>query len=161
MNFRTNPDVRTLTDILLACSVGEIVQYPTLSKAIGADIKSRFWLVRAAIKSANKEAGAVFTTVRQVGFMRMAASQAGSVGSTARGQIRRIAARSSTTMANAMQFANDLSEQNRVKIVAELSSMALLSHITKDAQHKAIPPSQAPQPVALTLSALMNHIKAG
>ena len=161
MNFLTSPDTRAVADALLAVPVGETITYAAMSKALGANIKARWWICPAAIKLANREAGAIFTNIRRVGYQRMAAENAAAVGATARSHIRRIASRSATTMGNAIQFANDLPEKARVHIAAEMSSMALLSHITKEAQVKTIPPSQTPQPVAFTLSALVQNIRAG
>lgn len=161
MNLQTNPDTTTLAAMFTAASIGETVTYARMSEAVGADIRSRFWLAQAALKIANAEAGALFTTVRSVGYLRIPAQDAAKVGITARGRVRRIARRASVSMTNAVQHANDMPPENRARVMAEVGALSLLAHVSKDRAVKAAATDDAaPQPVAKTLAALMKDIGA-
>ena len=64
-------------------------------------------------------------------------------------------------MTNAVQHANDMPPENRARVMAEVSALSLLAHVSKDRAVKAAATDDAaPQPVAKTLAALMKDIGA-
>lgn len=163
MSFSTltlSADTRTLTDRFLATPVGATIRYSDMSAAIGADIQARRHLILRAIAIASREAGAIFGSVRGVGYKRLASEDASVVGAHARHRIRSTARRSSRVIQRAVEVANDMSEPARVKAYAEISALSLIQHVATDKARSAVSISDKPQPVAITLRAMMDQIKA-
>ncbi len=157
-----SPEVRLIADMLIACPVGEVVTYTSMSVAIGRSILSRRHIVYAALKKAEKEVGAVFASIRGQGYKRLAASEVIEVvGSSARAHIRRTARRSARTLNEGTRRHNNLKPEEQRKVAAEMSVLGLIEHISRD---KVVAPKEdaptKPQPVAVTAREFLKALGA-
>jgi hypothetical protein len=139
---------------MLSTPVGEVITFFELSKALGANVKARQYLIHGAIKLASKEAGAIFTSVRSVGYKRLPAEAAAAVGSHARNRVRSTARKASGIITRAVERANDMSDEARRKAMTEVSALQLLNTLAADRTVKAVQPTDKPQPVAMTLRSM-------
>lgn len=128
----TSPDTRALVDLLTATTVGGTVTYADMTAAIGRDIHARRHLIPRAITLAAKEAGAIFGSVRRVGYQRLAPTDAHILGAHARGRIRRSAKRASDAIHSAVTVANDMPDAERRRAFAEINSLSLIRHLARD-----------------------------
>lgn len=156
-----SPDARVIADILIACPVGEIVTHNALSNAIARDITRYRYILYTAMRVAQREAGAVFVTMRGQGYRRLEAVKiADTVGQSARKHIRRTAGRARRTMMAGTARMNDMKPEDQRKLAAEISAMALIEHVSRDVQVK---PAQdaptAPTPVAITAQRLLASLQ--
>lgn len=151
-------DVRALADYLLAAPVGSTVSLNALSKAIGSDVRLRRYLISKAIAVASREGGALFSTIRGVGYQRVPAEDAYLVGAGARKRVRGISRRAAGTITRAVSAANDLTDEARKKAFTEISSLQLLQHLSTDRSAKSVPPTDKPLPVAATMRAMASRI---
>ena len=87
-SIQISTETRALADRLMQAAVGDVVTYSDLSAALGADVHRRRYLLMQAIKAANAETGALFASVRRIGYQRLAANEAHIVGAAARRRIR-------------------------------------------------------------------------
>ncbi|MCX7619204.1 hypothetical protein, partial [Tepidiforma sp.] len=71
MMFHRSADVAALLDRLLAVPVGARVTWGDLSDTLGRDASARRHLVYAAMRIALREHGAVFASIRDVGYQRL------------------------------------------------------------------------------------------
>ena len=152
---RTSPDVEALTAALAACPIGGTVTLAALSAAIGRDIQPVRYLIYTAMKVTQGDTGAVFETVRKVGYRRLPIEEIPKVGQTARSRIRRVARRSVAAMSDALTHANDVPPATRQRIYQEQSQIGLLQHI---AGRKIREPLDAPLPIARAAEVLMRHL---
>lgn len=153
-------DTRAVADVLVACSVGGVTTFATMSAAIGRDITLRRYILTAARRVAQREAGAVFVSERAIGLRRISAERATeTVGSTARRHIRRTARRAKSALLAATNGVNDLPPVAQRRLAAEVSALGLIEHLSRDAASK--PSDDAPtkpQPVAVTARDMLARI---
>lgn len=150
-------DTRAIADLLAATPIGQTVTFAALSQAIGRDIAARRHILAAARKVAQREVGAVFVATPRIGYRRLAAEEAARViGSAARQHIRRTAGRARKAIAAGTAGANDLAPDVQRRIAAEVSALALIEHISRDA---AVKPADSaptkPTPLAVTARAML------
>jgi predicted nucleic acid-binding protein len=155
-------DTRAIADLLAAAPVGATVSHAAMSAAIGRDVTTCRHIVTAARRAAQREAGAVFVTERGTGYRRLPAEEvARVVGSNARQHIRRTAGRAKRALTAGTARANDLPPAVQRQVAAEVSALALIEHISRDA---AVKPSDdaptKPTPVAVTARNLLTAIGA-
>lgn len=157
-----SPDARAVADLLAACPVGETITHAAVSSVIGRNITSCRHIVYTAMRVAQREAGAVFVTLRGEGYRRIEPAQiAATVGQAARQHIRRTAGRARRTMVAGTARMNDLQPDAQRRLAAEVSAMSLIEHVTQDARVK--PGSDAPTaptPVAITAQRLLASLAA-
>ena len=153
-------EVRAIADRLAAVPVGETVSYGDLSEALGADVRVRRYLVLAAIRATNVEAGAIFGSVRGVGYKRLPAEDAHMVGALTRRRIRRAARRAEKTIVRAVAVANTMPEEAKLRAYREISVLGMIGHLTADRTAATAPLESRPQPVAHTMRALLAAIGA-
>ncbi len=155
-------DTRAVADVLAACSVGGVTTFATMSAAIGRDITLRRYILTAARRVAQREAGAVFVSERAVGLRRISAERATeTVGSTARKHIRGTARRAKSALLAATNGVNDLPAAAQRRLAAEVSTLGLMEHLARDVM--TAPKEDAPmkpQPVALTARDMLARIGA-
>lgn len=151
-------DVRALTDRFLGTPIGEMITFSDMSKALEADILARRYLIQKAITVASREAGAIFSSIRGIGYKRLSAEDAPLLGSHARGRIRSTSRRTAGAIIRAISSANDVSEKARIDAFREVSALQLVQHVATERAAKAIPATDKPQPVAATLRAMMMNI---
>ncbi len=156
-------DARALADLLIAEPVGSIVTLERLSKTIGFPIAARRHALYAAIRVAEREAGAVFTCERGIGYRRLSVQEiADQVGSTARHRIRGTARRARRTLLAGTAKQNDMAPALARRIAAEANTLALINHIAQDKQVRADETAPAkPEPVAITARRMMAAITGG
>ena len=81
--------VRALVDLLKSTSVGQRITYHQLKQAVGFDIRTNRFLLFRAMRIAADESGAIFSNVRQVGYERLPAKKAATLGQQRRRRVRR------------------------------------------------------------------------
>lgn len=151
-------DIVALVAALAETAIGSTIEYHALSKTIGADVRLRRHLLRSAIRRLNDDQGAIFANVKNVGYKRLAAAETGLIGSNARRKMRHTARNASKTMANSLNRANDLPADVQRKVVAEIATMSMIAHLTKEAVVKAQTNHDKPPPLAESLRGVMAHI---
>lgn len=149
-------DVQAIADLLAATPVGDVCAYARLSAAIGRDVTRCRYLALSAIRRLNKDTGALFASVRGVGYQRLPADDAHKVGSTARARIRRAARHASVAIGRAMDCANDMTPEARRRAVVEVGTLNLMAHLsTERSVANADTGADKPQPVAVTMAAAL------
>ena len=151
-------ECRVLADLFGATPVGETVTYAAMSAAIGRSIAERRYLAIRAMHVATRETGAIFGSVRGVGYQRLAPQNAHMLGSHTRGRIRRSAKRTADAIVAALQSTNDMPDDARRRGYAEVNSMRLVQHITADKQVSAISADAKAEPVAITMRRFAEQI---
>jgi hypothetical protein len=125
-------DTRILADVLLACPFGETIKFDELSKAIGRDIQVCRHLLYRAIYIVERDNGAVFASIRRVGYKRVVPDDLHKIGQTARARIRSQARRGFRTISNGIAKANDISPPALREALREQSILGLVEHTAKD-----------------------------
>jgi len=151
-------DIAALAAVLAKTAIGSVIGYDTLSAAIGSDVRRRRYLLFAAMRQLNTDSGAIFGNVVRVGYKRLAATETGLIGSNARRKMRHTARNASKTMANSLNRANDLPADVQRKVVAEIATMSMIAHLTKETVVKAQSNHDKPPPLAESLRGVMAHI---
>lgn len=157
LTTEASPDTRAVAELLATVPVGEIVSFAALSAAIGRDITRCRHVLYAGKRAAERDAGAVFATVRGQGMRRLSAERAAeTVGTAARSHIRKTARKATRTLIAATSRANDLPPAVQRSVSAEVSAFALIEHLSRDAAVKAADDAPLkPTPVAITARAMM------
>ena len=130
--------VRIMADRLLATQVEGICSHAELQRISGLSKAEYGYLVQTAIKLANDEAGAVYGTVRNVGYQRLPIERAATVGKVTRAKIKRASRRATTRMVNAMSRANNLPSDVKRGIDREINALQLIQHLTTEAAVTAV-----------------------
>ena len=143
------PETAALVELLAATPVGEVASYTAMSSAIGRDIAARRYLIPSAIRHAAIQHGAIFGTVRGVGYKRLASTEAYILGAHARRRIRRSAKRASDAIVEAMSKANDMPDAEKRRAYAEVNALALVRHIASDKEVTATVAEPKAEPVAI------------
>ena len=145
-------DTLALISVLQSAPHGEVIPLARFSTAIGRDIRQCRHLLYSAIRVMERDHCAVFASVRGEGYRRMASDEIVKIGQTARSRIRRTARRGSKSIAAGMAGANDLSNEARIKLLAEQSALGVLEHLARD---KSLPtmPQDATRPLPVAVSA--------
>lgn len=136
--------VRRLADTLSACSIGKLVTFSQLTKAIKVEILAHRYLLPQAFRLINEETGAVFRSVRGVGYERLPQNEAHGRGRAARTKARRLFKREVKTINNAVRYANDLSQDDMKRAYTELTHLGLLQHLTYDRAAPKVPEGALP-----------------
>ena len=155
-------DTTAIADKLLSVPVGECISLAILSDALGRDITKARHLLYSAFRVVRRDNGFIFTTVRGIGYRRLSAKGVTDfVGTSARAHIRRTARKAKATIEDGIRHANDLPPDIQRKAMSEISSLALLEHIAKDAMVKPQNDSpMKPEPVAITARRFLARIGA-
>jgi prophage DNA circulation protein len=144
-------DARAVADLLLACPIGETVSLASMSDAIGRDIRKHRHIIVTARRVAEREAGAVFASVRGVGYQRLDAERTVAVvAPAARKHIARSAKRAARSLNASMSKANDLPMDVRRRAVHELGVLGIIEHAARE-RVKTLPDEAPtrPEPVAV------------
>ena len=156
-----SPETRALADLLSAASVGDTVTFDAMSAAINRPIASRRYLIFRALACVSEESGAVFGSVRGVGYQRIAANDAHMIGAHARRKIRRTAKRTADTITSAVHHANNLSDDDLRKAYSEVNALGLIRHLAADRVVRATPSETKPEPVGITMGRFARALGAG
>lgn len=153
-------ECRTLADLFSAAPVGGTISYADMSRAIGRNIADRRYLALRAMQVATRETGAIFGSVRGVGYQRLQPQDAHMLGAHTRGRIRRSAKRTADAIVAALQSTNNMPDDARRRAYAEVNAMHLVRHITTDKQVSAASPEPKAEPVAITMRRFAEQIGA-
>lgn len=153
-------ECRALADLFAAAPVGGTITYDALTQAIGRPIVERRYLALHAMRVATRETGAIFGSVRGVGYQRIPPQDAHILGSHARSRIRRNAKRASDAISAALRATNDMPDAAKRKAYAEINSMALIRHLATDKQVAAGSPEAKAEPVAIVMRRFAQAIGA-
>jgi len=143
-------DVAALAEALATTPIGELCTYDALSDAIGRPVRPVRHLLMQALAKARKEHGAVFGTVTRVGYRRLSAEEAHTLGRQARQRVRRTTRRAREGIATALSRANEVSDAGRLKAVAEIAALGLLEQLATDRAQPPPPEGGKVEPVAVT-----------
>lgn len=154
------PDTQAIVDLFLATPVGQTVTFAAMSAAIGQAIANRRHLIPRAIHIAARDHGAIFGSVRTVGYHRMPAQDAHMLGAHTRHRMRRSAKRTSAAIVAAVTMANDMPAAAKVRAYAEVNAMALIRHIAADKIVIASTAEPKAEPVALVARRFAQQIGA-
>jgi hypothetical protein len=153
-------DTALLQERLAATPISAVCTYAALSEAIGRDVQGCRFLVLRAMRRANTETGAIFSTVLRVGYKRLPPEDAHQIGSTSRAHIRHAANRSASTIANALSRANAMPDDSKRRALAEISTLNMLAHLSTERVTKAMPAADHVRPTADSLREILRHIGA-
>jgi len=132
LSTEKRPETLALIGYLATIPVGDTAFFDGLSHVAGRDIRRCRHFVYSATRWLQTNRGMVFSGVRGVGYKRLPPAEVIAVGSSARVRIRRIARKTAATMAAGLDGANDLTNEQRLKALAEQSAMAMLEHMSRD-----------------------------
>ena len=153
-------ECRALADLFAAAPVGGTVTYAAMSAAIGRSIADRRYLAIRAMQVATRETGAIFGSVRGIGYQRLQPQDAHMLGAHMRGRIRRGAKRTAEAIVAAIQSTNSLPDDAKRRAYAEVNAMQLVRHIAADKQVSAASTEPKAEPVAITMRRFAQQIGA-
>ena len=114
--------VQSMLTIFLDCPIGEMVGKAEQQRVCGANA----YLIQAAKRRANEEAGANFKAVRGLGYQRLPDDEAHAVGLQALRAIRNKARRAQRTVANTITRSNSISSDGIIKAHAAMNVLGLI-----------------------------------
>lgn len=132
-----SPEVRALYDLLVAVPYGGTVTLEAMSEAVGRNISSCRYIIYDAMRILEKESGAIFTCLRNVGYERLPPEDAHRLGYAVRSRIRRSSRRAYQTIAAAIQTSNSISDESVRRAMAEISTLGLIEHLSREASVKS------------------------
>lgn len=135
VTFDVSPVTALMVETLVKTPYGGQITYAQLQDAAGVDHMTN---LASARRIAARDHGAVFTSIRGVGLMRLKAEDAALVGQNSRHKIRRAATKSVKEMTSMIRGNNDLTDENRRKISAEIAHNGLLAHLSTHSAHDKI-----------------------
>lgn len=151
-------DIVALAERLRAVPVGEIVTYEQLDKVIGRDCRARRYLLMTARDRIEKDTGAIFAAVFNVGLKRLPVESYASIGQHSRKSIRAKASTASRRMANGLEKANDVPAEVLRAVGREQSVLGLIKFAARDrtmAKMLGEEPLTAPTPLAKAARSLL------
>lgn len=139
-----------LVALLKEVPKGETISLRSISHAIGRDITMCRHYLYSAMKVLERDHSVAFATVRGKGYRRLEPAEAVKVGQTARAHIRSTARRGMRTIKAVIAGANDLTDDQTRRILAEQSALGMLEHLAREKHLPKIDDGEAaPQPVAV------------
>jgi hypothetical protein len=154
-------DIDALANRLRALSIGETITYSELDKVLGRPVlKQRYLLLRARAR-VEREDGALFATVFNVGVRRLPVQAFSTLGYQARSKIRRGARAASKRMAAGLEKANDVPAETMRAVAREQSVLGLIQFAARDrtvAKMLDDVPITSPTPVAQAAKFLMEAL---
>lgn len=147
-DFEISADTRALANRLTQVPFGETITYAQLSEVIGRDIRTCRHLLHTAFNVVMREAGALYSVNRSVGYVRVAAERCAEIGRSSRAKIRRTARRGRKGMTALLAKANDVPNAVRLDVNKELGTLGLMEHLSRDSSVSALAEQEQPMPVA-------------
>lgn len=156
-----SPETAALRAALLDVPLGGEISYAALSQISGRDVTGGGrGTLTSARNIAMRDNGAAFETVRGRGLRRIGAEDVADLGRAARRKIRRASRRGMTNMAAVSAATNGLPAAAQRAMTAEMASLGLIEHISRDKPTAALAAEDAPLPPARAASAFLAHIGA-
>ena len=150
MTLSTNAQiVRLISERMARTSPGGIVTFDEIARASSTDIRRKSYLVHSAIRLLNRDTGAIFASVRGIGYRRLLQEQAHELGISTRGAIRRKSNRTATMISRAVSVANDMPNEAKRSAMSEMATLGLLRMMATD-KHRVEVPETAVAPPAVT-----------
>jgi hypothetical protein len=157
--FELSPDTRALADRLATVAYDAMITHDDLSRVIGRKISTCRHLLYAAMRLVRKEQGAIFASVRGVGYKRLTVAEAPSIGHTARKRIRAQSRRATRNISVMLSKPNDVPNGVLLKANRELSVLGLLEIAAQDRNLPAGDQMKdRPLPVAMATRALLDKL---
>jgi|GEM_PF-3209208 len=153
-------EVRALADLFGAAPIGGTVTFAAMTAALGQPIQARRYLAVRALHVCTRESGAIFGSVRSVGYQRIEPKNAHILGSHTRGRIRRASKRTADAIVAAITSTNDISDIDQRKAWAEVNSLSLIRHIATDKQVSAASAEPKAEPLAIVMRRFAQQIGA-
>lgn len=129
--FKSSPenaaDIESISELLRATPIGETLSYLDISKAIGRNIRSHHYILRAAQKRVEEEMGSLYSVVRSIGIKRLGSNEVSSVGLEAIRKVRRTARRGFQRLDTVRT--NDLLPSEATKIIAHKSQLGAIAFV--------------------------------
>lgn len=150
--------VRTIADACANLPIGGSLTFEDVQYLIGFDVRENRYLLLSALDVFHKETGGVMSSVRGVGYIRLAADQFASAVAHQRNRGRRIFRRTHKTFSRAMECVNDVAPTELAKIGRELAMIGLLSHMARDSVLKMVSDNEKPPSYADTVRATLAAI---
>jgi len=154
------PDTAAIVDLFVRASVGSTVTYADMTAAIGRSIAERRHLIPNAMRIAARDHGAIFGSVRAVGYKRLPAEDAHLLGGHTRRRIRNSAKRIVAAIVSAVERANDMPDGAKRRAYAEVNAMSLIRHIAADKQVSSASSDAKPEPVGIVMRRFAEQIGA-
>ena len=136
-NHETSAEARTLASILAEASVGDVVDYETLNRAIGRDVRGA---ARAGLSSARslvqREKRFVFSCVNNVGLKRLSDTEIVGLSDGARDHIRRTSRRTAKKLTCVDYDA--MPKDQQVKHNTALSMLGVIGELSTDKSVKRL-----------------------
>ena len=117
---------RIIADALSATSIGEILTYERIHAITGRSAPDIRSITHEAMVDCNKENGAVFGNIRNVGYQRLTQEQTPEVGSTARRSIVRKARKATRLLKNYISRTNGLPKEIASEVNREIALGGLI-----------------------------------
>lgn len=154
-------ETQIIIDALRNVPIGGTILLAEISDAIGRDIATCRGYLYTALKRVQTDDGAVFSSVRKIGYRRLPAEEIPMVGKTARDRIRRTAARGSQAIAAGIAGANDLPDDVRINLHKQQGALNMIAHLARDKQTAAVNVTASrPPTVAETARSFLSAIGA-
>ncbi len=124
---RNEQHVRDLADLFNAASIDGTVTYTQMRRIIGDDPQAKRYLVAAAMRLSNRECGAIFKPIQNVGYQRI--RDGVSIGAMALDKARRATRRGISVVSNWMDKTN-LSDDDLRRGYQVRTQMSLINAMT-------------------------------
>jgi len=132
--FRSNPDVRTIEELLEALALGDQIEYEAINLAIGRDIRENKYALYAAVKRLLQR-GLVYQAIPNVGYKRLTDSECVKSGNRDIEACRRRALRAAKKTRAGHPDA--LSQEDKVlRAVTLTQAVFVVKSASPDAAHK-------------------------
>lgn len=122
--FAASADAKTLADLMRSVAVGDMLSYDSMSDAIGRDVTAERSVIYTARSIVQREDRIVFDTICKQGLKRLADDEIVSLGDRARSRVRKIAKR--TTQSIACVNYDEMSRESQVKHNTALSMFGVM-----------------------------------
>lgn len=154
-------ETKIIIDLLRGVPIGGTITLAAISDAIGRDITACRGYLYTALKRVQNNDGAVFSSVKKIGYRRLPAEEIPMVGKTARDRIRRTAARGSQAIAAGIAGANNLPDDVRLNLHRQQGALNMIAHLARDKQTAAVNVTTTrPPTVAETARSFLSAIGA-
>jgi hypothetical protein len=158
LTFEISEDARLLSQCLLKTGEGELLQYASLSKAIGKPVISVRGALQTARRHALREEGFVFGVVRGIGLKRLTDEEKVAATAAHRKYLRNKAGRAAKDL-NTINHAL-LSTTMQLRATAEMSIFLTMKSLVSDRAVQAVQVlggSSKSLPIKETLMALLRN----
>jgi hypothetical protein len=127
--FEAAVDTRLLLAQLMKANEGDTISFGTLSEAIGRDVNGGDPHVQSARRMAERDSGAVFSSVHGKGYKRLPPGDVVKASESDLNRLKRAAKRGGRRLSTVNPMVLD--QTNRDLYHARLSGFAIITHIAK------------------------------